>query len=83
MLHRLIKILLLHTNHQTKKYEGKKLEKLLSQVLINGKDMAHKLYEYELEELLDGWKLSVVKPMSSLNVEALNGAGLSKLQRLH
>jgi hypothetical protein len=23
--------------------------------------MAHKLYEYELEELLDEWKLSMVK----------------------
>ena len=39
----------------------KKIEKLLSQVLINDKDMAHKLYEYELEELLDEWKLSMVK----------------------
>ena len=40
---------------------AKKIETLLSQVLINDKDMAHKLYEYELEELLNEWKLSMVK----------------------
>ena len=40
---------------------AKKIETLLSQVLIYDKDMVHKLYEYELEELLDEWKLSMVK----------------------
>ena len=40
---------------------AKEIEKLLQMALIQGGKMAHKLYEYELEELLDDLRLSMVK----------------------
>ena len=40
---------------------AKRIEKLLKQALIHDGEMKHELYEYELEEHLYEWKLSMAK----------------------